>query len=215
MYPLLRPGLTAVYAKTTGKLQQHAPIWVNRDVERELAWVIGHLLASDGVYFLKSVSWSYRHLPDSVLRIYCDAFPSGMGFWFPSLHLAFQAELSGDEPGQTIFFFEALTVVGAIREAVNQVEQGGRIAIFSDNLNTVQMFNSLAALPSMNWLLLLSVDLVLRRDVDFRVFHISGSKNVVADHLSRLNNLEALTAAPGLVIHPFQPPRNALGATQK
>ena len=33
VYPLLRPGLTAVYAKTTGKLQQRAPIWVNRDIE--------------------------------------------------------------------------------------------------------------------------------------------------------------------------------------
>ena len=138
-----------------------------------------------------------------------------MGFWFPSLHLAFQAELSGDEPGQTIFFFKALMVVGAIHEAVNQVEQGGWITIFSDNLNTVQMFNSLATLPSMNWLLLLSVDLVLHRDVDFCVFHISGSKNMVVDHLSHLNNLDTLAAAPGLVIHPFQPPQNALGATQK
>ena len=215
VYPLLRPGLTAVYAKTAGKLQQRAPIWVNRDIKRELAWVVGHLVVSDGVYFLKSVSWSYRHLPASVLRVYCDASPLGMGFWFPSLRISFQGEVPGDAPHNTIFFFEALTVVAAIREAANHLERGGRLAIFSDNLNTVQMFNSLAALPPMNWLLLFSVDLVLGRDIDFRVFHVSGSKNVVADHLSRLKTRDALEAAPGLIIHPFQPPRNALGASQK
>jgi hypothetical protein len=35
VYPLLRPGLTAVYTKTAGKVQQRAPIWLNKDVERE------------------------------------------------------------------------------------------------------------------------------------------------------------------------------------
>ncbi|KIK74434.1 hypothetical protein PAXRUDRAFT_74394, partial [Paxillus rubicundulus Ve08.2h10] len=55
VYWLLQPGLMAVYAKTTGKLLQRMPIWVNKDVERELAWVVNHLLTSDGVYFLKSV----------------------------------------------------------------------------------------------------------------------------------------------------------------
>ena len=170
---------------------------------------------SNGVYFLKSVSWSYRHLPDSVLQVYCDASPLGMGFWFPSLRIGFQAEVPGDAPHNTIFFFEALTVVAAIHEAVDHLQCGGRLAIFSDNLNTVQMFNSLAAIPPMNWLLLLSIDLVLGRDIDFRVFHISGSKNVVTDHLSHIKTRDALEAAPGLIVHPFQPPWNALGATQK
>ncbi|KIK45152.1 hypothetical protein CY34DRAFT_10547 [Suillus luteus UH-Slu-Lm8-n1] len=32
VYPLLCPGLSALYAKTAGKLEQRALIWVNRDV---------------------------------------------------------------------------------------------------------------------------------------------------------------------------------------
>ncbi|KIK75204.1 hypothetical protein PAXRUDRAFT_63982, partial [Paxillus rubicundulus Ve08.2h10] len=58
IYPLLCPGLTAIYAKTAGNVQQCAPIWLNKDVERELVWLANHLRKSDGIYFLKSVSWS-------------------------------------------------------------------------------------------------------------------------------------------------------------
>ena len=73
VYPFLRPGLCALYAKTAGKLFQKALLWVNRDVERELGWVIDHLLHSDGIYFLRSVSWSYDDRSPSVLHVYCDA----------------------------------------------------------------------------------------------------------------------------------------------
>ncbi|KIJ66316.1 hypothetical protein HYDPIDRAFT_54410, partial [Hydnomerulius pinastri MD-312] len=58
VYPMLRPGLCAIYSKTAGKLYSKALMWVNHDVERELNWVIGHLLVSEGIYLLKSVSWS-------------------------------------------------------------------------------------------------------------------------------------------------------------
>ncbi|KIK75918.1 hypothetical protein PAXRUDRAFT_71249, partial [Paxillus rubicundulus Ve08.2h10] len=58
VYPLLRPGLCAVYSKTSGELQQKALIWVYRDVEHELSWVVAHLLDSQGIFFLKSVSWN-------------------------------------------------------------------------------------------------------------------------------------------------------------
>ena len=81
VYPFLRPGLCALYAKTAGKLFQKALLWVNRDVERELGWVINHLLHSDGIYFLHSVSWSYDDLSPSVLHVYCDASPFALGIW--------------------------------------------------------------------------------------------------------------------------------------
>ena len=77
MYPFLHPGLCALYTMTAGKLFQKALLWVNRDVERELGWVIDHLLHSDGIYFLRSVSWSHDDLSPSVLHVYCDASPFG------------------------------------------------------------------------------------------------------------------------------------------
>ncbi|KIK75919.1 hypothetical protein PAXRUDRAFT_171261 [Paxillus rubicundulus Ve08.2h10] len=138
-----------------------------------------------------------------------------MGFWFPATNAAFQALRSKPEPSSSIFYHEALTVCAAILEATTHLPHGGRLAVFTDNLNTVQLFNSLAALPSMNWMVILAIDKLLACNVDLRVFHISGVHNIVANYVSRLKNLEALQASPGLTIQPFQPPRSMLGAAQK
>ena len=77
------------------------------------------------------------------------------------------------------------------------------------------IFNSLAAGAGYNDLLGFIVDLVLATSIDFRVFHISGDKNTVADHLSRNRGLEALTCVPNLRILPFKPPQNALEVSRK
>lgn len=215
VYPLLRPGLSSLYAKTAGKLEHRAPIWINRDVVRELLWAAAHLETSEGVFFLQSESWSYPDLPDSVLEVYCDASPMAMGFWFPSLRLGFQASIP--VATETIFHYEALCVTAAILEAVASrlPPTTRKLAVFTDNLNTVQLFNSLAALPSMNWMLMRVVDTILPISLDLRVFHIPGCSNVVADRLSRLSNVEALSLVPGLSIHTFSPPRPSLGAASQ
>jgi hypothetical protein len=215
VYPLLRPGLSALYAKTAGKLQSRAKIWVNRDVVRELNWVVQHLLSADGVFFFKSISWNFAHLPPDVLQVYTDASGDGIAYWFPSSNLGFQSQLRGDAPTGTIFYFEALAVTAAILEAVHHLSPDDRLAVFTDNLNTVSMFNSLAALPPYNWLLMVSVDAIIRSRVDFRVFYVPGVDNIVADHLSRWRNTEAEDASPGLAVHSFSPPRNTLGAVKK
>jgi hypothetical protein len=215
VYPLLRPGLSALYAKTAGKLVSKALIWVNRDVVRELLWVVAHLRSAEGVFFFKSVSWSFAHMPDDVLRVYTDASGVGLAFWYPGLNIGYQSLLPGAVPTGTIFYFEALTVTAALLDAVSRLRPGGRVAVFTDNLNSVSMFNSLAALPPYNWLLMSSVDAILSSQVDFRVFFVPGVDNVVADRLSRWKNEEAYAASPGLLIQSFLPPRNALGASEK
>ena len=213
--PMLQPGLCAIYRKTAGKLHQRALIWINRDVERELEWARRHLEESDGIFIVKSISWDYPQLPETAFRVYCDASSIALAFWFPSTNEGFQFDLGSHDPPKTIFYNEALTVCSAIHHAISRVSIGGQLAVFTDNLNTVQMFNSLAALPALNWMLIAVVDLLLSHDVDLRVFHVSGVYNVVADHLSRLRNKEANQCAPNISLHPFQPPRNALGAAQK
>ena len=52
-------------------------------------------------------------------------------------------------------------------------------------------------------------------DFDFRVLHIPGTQNDVADALSRNNIGLALELVPDLVVKQFQPPQDALGATKK
>ncbi|KAG1815666.1 uncharacterized protein BJ212DRAFT_1211191, partial [Suillus subaureus] len=58
VYPLLPPGLSALYAKTTGKLESKALIWVNHDIVCKLSWIICHLRSAEGIFFLKSMSWN-------------------------------------------------------------------------------------------------------------------------------------------------------------
>ncbi|KAI5980622.1 hypothetical protein EDD15DRAFT_2129687, partial [Pisolithus albus] len=57
VYPMLRPGLSALYAKTAGKTLQGALLWVNRDIVRELQWFASHVASLEGVFFLSSESW--------------------------------------------------------------------------------------------------------------------------------------------------------------
>ncbi|KAI6013552.1 hypothetical protein EDC04DRAFT_2579272, partial [Pisolithus marmoratus] len=117
--------------------------------------------------------------------------------------------------GCPIFFLEALVVLVAIHQAVSLLPSGGCLAIYTDNFNAVSLFNTLAALPEYNWLLLSAVDTLLDRDLDLRVFYIPGKENVVADHLSRGRISDALSISPGLVVLVFEPPRDALGVARK
>ena len=65
-----------LYAKTTWKLFQKTLLWINQNIKREITW---HLLCSDGIYFLRSVSWFYNDLSPSVLHGYCNASLFAMG----------------------------------------------------------------------------------------------------------------------------------------
>ena len=105
----------------------------------------------------------------------------------------------------------------------------GRFLIYTDNLNTVDLFSSLSALPSYNVLLREAVDLLVDGSHDLRVLHVPGIVNSVADALSRADFDRALTLEPELTIHHFepyhrvkrgdvfqlQPPRDQMGAVKK
>ena len=99
---------------------------MNRDVERELTWVVDHLLCSDGIYFLRSVSWSSGDHSTSILRVYCDASPFGLGIWYPSLYLGLPApahETFAQHEG-SIFYLESLCVCAAILDAAPRLSAG-------------------------------------------------------------------------------------------
>ena len=85
-----------------------------------------------------------------------------------------------------------------------------KLGIFTDNMNTIQIFNSLSALPAYNKILKSSVDYLLsdiNNPIDLQVIHIAGKLNVVADALSRGNLHTANAIAPGIVVENFSPPR--------
>jgi hypothetical protein len=144
---------------------------------------------------------------------YTDASGSGMGIWFPGKHARYQCVLPPDGPQDLIFFYEALAVCSAFYLGA---EYGcDRIAIYSDNMNAVDMFSSLHAKPIYNSILVAAVDFAVDKSISTKVYYVPGKQNIIADYLSRFLNAKALQLALNMCIRPFQPPWNALGVVEK
>ena len=209
--PLLRPGLSMLYNKMSGKSHLHQLIWVSVSLCQELNWFVNHLEGSDGVHMMTSREWTRS---DADFSLFCDACPVRMGFWYPAGNVGFQHSLDVSAASPGIFFYEAWTVVSALYWAVHNLplQRRSRIALYTDNSNTVNMFNTLSAKPTYNPLVMAAVNLALNFHIEFRVFFIPGDDNIVADALSRFLFNTLATFAPLLRVALFQPPRVTLGA---
>jgi hypothetical protein len=112
--------------------------------------------------------------------------------------------------------FKALCVALAIHSIQAHCLTTQTAVIYTNNTNSVDMFNSLWALPAYNPILISSVDILIAQSLDLRVLHIEGEKNSVADTLSCGNFELAKSLAPGgLTIINFSPPQDALGVVKK
>jgi hypothetical protein len=211
VYPLLRPCLNRFYPKFAGIYNPTRKIHVNNDVREDLAWAANHIRHSNGIFLLRATDWD-PSLAD--FTIYCDASLTGMGFWYPELQLGFHSS-NPESATNIIFFFEALAVFCALKDVTHHAHQGARVVIYTDNLNTVQIFNSLKCLDKFNIILKACVDILLETDIDLRVLHVPGTENIVADALSRFQFQTALNIVPDLKITSFQPPLWSLGAAKK
>ena len=232
VYPLLRPSLSNVYEKLRSQPNQNGSIWVNNAVREDLSWAHDKLTSSTGLLLLETTSWD---LDVATLTIFCDACPSGLGFWYPDLNLGFVAETPSDDVSHLIFYFEALCVVCALLDACNRTDRSGRFLIYTDNHNTVDIFSSLHAKPEYNILLQEAVTLLTAGGHDLRVLHVPGEKNQVADALSHGQFDRAILLRPQLIdrisifepyhrdrvgtvqgaVYKLTPPRFKLGAAQK
>ena len=212
VFPLLRPCLNNFYDKISGVHVPSRRIWVNGDVRDDLSWAARHIESATGIRMLQASDWD----PVSAdFTAYCDACPEGLGYWFPSSSLGFYAPTPDDPPTSAIFYFEALCVLCALQDISTSAEPYSRIAIYTDNQNTVHIFNSLACLPIYNHILRRSADILIANNLDLRVLHVPGDHNAVADALSRRQFHRALDFVPGLKISPFQPPQWTLGVAKK
>ena len=209
VFPLLKPALSNVYAKISGKTESHAKLFVSsRAIVRDLEWFLSHMEQSDGVYLFADVEWGI-HQADVVA--FSDACMSGMGFFFVHSSAGFQCETPGDPPKDTIFYYEALAVASVVDAATRLPIVPTRLLIYSDNTNMVDIFHSLRSLPPYNDLLKHTVSLLINFNISLRVVHVPGEDNGIADALSRFDNTRATAACPDLSISAFQPPRVALG----
>jgi hypothetical protein len=204
--------LNNFYPKIAGKDQSLMKIWVNNDVRSDLQWVMNHLRNSLGVKLLSSVSWNVDE-DDEI--VFCDACMQGMAFWFPNHRQGFYSPVPPTLLGKMIFVYEAVAATSAID---NLWERGRdlKIILYTDSLNTVDIFNSLHCLSAFNPLLLFCVDTCISNKFDLRVLHVPDVENEVADAISRRNFEKALKLVPDLQISWFQPPHCAmLGAAKK
>ena len=161
VYPLLCPALNNFYAKMSGKRLKDQRIYINNAVRDDLTWALTHLESSDGIHLFKSFSWS-PSLADFV--IYCDACPTGLGFWYPKSKDGYYAPTPVQVPTNAIFYFESLSVLLALINVQHKAPRGSKIIIFTDNQNTVDMFWSLHCLPPYNRLLKPAVDILIKHD---------------------------------------------------
>lgn len=205
VFPLLRPGLAPLYAKIAGKNRPLALVYVSEDVAQGLLWIGHHLEVATGVFFLKAIAWRPC---DADTTIYTDASFIGLGIWCPSSNIGRFAPLPTSSPVSTIYYYEAFVVVCAILWTTTWPRESRpkRLAIYSDNSNTVAMFNTLHASPAYNPLLTVAVDALIQYNIDLRVSHIPGKLNHVADSLSRLKFDEVQRFSPGVKITRFALP---------
>ena len=214
VFPLLKPGLSAIYSKMAGKNRDLGTIRVNTLLVNELSWVARRINSSSGVHLLKSIEWDPRSSDSCAFTAFTDASGIGLGFFLPSSKLAFQCPLPSLNASEHIFFFEALAVCSTFHYFATQLPNSdcNRLVIYTDSSNTVDIFNSLRASAPYNRMLISAMNVVLDHDIDFRVLHVRGVDNPIADAISRFKNDLAVSLCPGLVIRNFEPPRDALGA---
>jgi hypothetical protein len=123
-----------------------------------------------------------------------------MGFWYPDLNVGYYSPLPYHKKQDLIFYFEALCILSALFDAHSRMhaEGGGCFIIYTDNFNTIEIFNTLCALPVYNHLLKAAIDILYYGDHDMRVLH-------VPDALSGADFYRALALSPKLKVSTFKP----------
>jgi hypothetical protein len=212
VFPLLRPSLSAIYDKISGKNLSLAPIRVNNAICEQLQWFIGHVRTSDGIFLLKTVAWDPTTELTNTTICFADACLGGMAFWYPELKLGYQCRVPSGHVAP-IFYWEAVAVACAMLAPPSL--RSPRLVVNTDNQNTVDIWHSLKASSPYNSTLVIAIDSLIEHRMDARVLHVPGVENPVADALSRFNNALALRLVPGIKVGLFEPPRLLLGAVQK
>jgi hypothetical protein len=139
---LLKPSLASVYDKIQDKTKFMAQIYVNIDIVYKLTWLTNHMESLPGVLLLDSLDWTPDTV-DDVVTIYMDAFLIGLAYWFPEINFSFHSHLPSNSPVGSIFFFEVLAICSAIHALANTKPIPQHLTIFTNNTNTVDIFNSL------------------------------------------------------------------------
>jgi hypothetical protein len=142
-------------------------------------------LSPSGIHFIQQIFWD----TSTDFTIYCNACLEGMGFWVPDKCVGFYSPVPQDLTEEQIFYFEVLCVLLAIHHLIDTQEplQSSHLFIYTNNNNTVTIFNTLHCLPHYNNILIDAADTLIHNHLNLCVLHIDGELNFVADAISRKN----------------------------
>jgi len=185
VFPLLKPGLRALYEKIDHSQKSNAQIPITTNIRFELSWFAAHAKKLGGVHMIKSIAWKPA---DADHIFFCDAARSGLGCYFPEKSTGYRASSPPKVPQgkDNAYFLKALCVCWAIHLAYKR-KLDGRVLIFTDNLDTVKMYDTLSTpIASCNPILMSSVDVLVKGRFTIQVVVVSNRKeNDIADALAR------------------------------
>jgi hypothetical protein len=138
--PMLHPALARLYDKMCGKGHPHHRLWVSKTLIRDLLWFVQCFEGSSGISLISSIMWSAAEVS---LVIYTDASAAGLGFYALACCAGFFSDIPISASTSTIFFAEALALCAGLEWALSLSPPPDCLAIFTDNSNTVSVFNSL------------------------------------------------------------------------
>jgi len=214
VFPLLQPALNNFYAKISGKNAPNRCVQINNAVRADLSWAVSHLEHDSGIHLIQQTCWDAS---SADFTFYCDACLGGMGFWWPDKCVSFYSPVPDGLNEEQIFYFEALCVLAALHHIIDSQfpPPSSCILIYTDNDNTVTIFNTMHCLPQYNSILISAADVLMKGNLHLHVLHIPGEQTYIADAILRNNFNLAQQYVPGIAISPFTPPQLMLGAAQK
>jgi hypothetical protein len=208
--PWGKPSLSEVYRKISGKTHMDSGVFINAEVRDSLTWLKDVIPDAIGVRFTNHGLWTDN---EADLVFWTDACLEGLAYVFAGNGFAYQLRPDSGAPHVDILFLELVAILCAVFHAVTLPLPPHRLLIWSDSLDSVQLFQSLHARTSLhNGVLLAVASLLLRSGVDVRVRHIAGHDNLRADLLSRLLFQDFGRQFPSYRVRTFNPPRELLPA---
>lgn len=195
-FPLGRWALQSSWDKIAGKTLRNSMVPSNSHTRLDLEWLSKALLSWNGRQLLKTYFW---RINEADLVFFCNACPSGLGLWIPKSRESFH--LSLPTPLRDIYWAELTAAICCM--AVGRERSAKRIVIFTDSENVVNLFSSHRAVPIVREMFSSAVEMMINNDLDFKVKHVPGEENVVADCLSRNNLAMARALIKDLSINPL------------